>query len=83
MVVQNLAFVANEDRSIPYAANAVMRALVKANVGKDTMLSARLLEGAYFFAVDEEAFLSEAGEEVVIIDWCCYRYLSTSYSAQY
>ena len=49
-----------------------MGALVEADVREDAVLGAGLLDGAHFFAVNEHAFLCEAGEELVVLDWGGY-----------
>lgn len=68
VVVEYHSCIADEDRSVPDAADAVVRALVKTYMGEDAMLSAGLLECAHLLAVDQQAFARESGEEIVVVD---------------
>jgi hypothetical protein len=44
-------------------------AFVEADVREDFVLCTGLLESSHFFAIDQQALLSEAAEEFVVVDW--------------
>jgi len=52
MVIEDLAFIADQHRGVPQASDAVRRALVEAYVREDAARSACLLERAYLRAID-------------------------------
>jgi len=69
MMIEDLAFVADQDRGVPETSDTVRRTLVEADVSEDVAGGARLLKSTYFRTIEQHAFTSELCEEVVIVDW--------------
>ena len=68
-MIQDLARVGDEDGGVPDAAQAVRGALVEADVGVDFLFRAGLAEEGERGAGEEEGFLCEVPEEVVVVYW--------------